>query len=178
MILAYASAEKSNFPNDVLQANATIIEQTGATLGERMFNAFEFVFADEEFSDAAVVMIGTDSPTFPADFIEQAFHFLETDADIVLGKTEDGGFYLIGLKANNVGIFENVAWSSSSVFGQTAKNAARLGLRLAQILAWYDVDTPDAFFSLQNELFTDEKARQFAPKTYQWLKYNAETPTK
>jgi len=55
-----------------------------------MFNAFEFAF--QTISDANVVMIGTDSPTFPARFGEDAFAALETDAETVLGKAADGDF--------------------------------------------------------------------------------------
>ena len=84
-----------------------------------MFNAFKFVF--EQKTDA-VVMIGTDSPTFPIDYIEQAFEFLETNSDVVLGKTEDGGFYLIGLRKLPERIFENVEWSSPATFEQIFEN--------------------------------------------------------
>ncbi len=106
LIVAVSPFEKRNKLNEILQHQPVLIEQTGNNLGEKMLNAFKF--AIENGSDA-IVMFGTDSPTFPADFIEQAFEFLELETDVVLGKTEDGGFYLIGLRILDARIFENVA---------------------------------------------------------------------
>ena len=131
-----------------------------------MSNAFKFAFAQN--SDA-VVVIGTDSPTFPAEFLEEAFEFLEADSDIVMGKSEDGGFYLIGLRKIHSGLFENVAWSSPKVFEQTARNAERLNLRLSQIENWYDVDTPADLVFLRKEMLTNEKMRECAPETFRWF---------
>ena len=170
-ILAYAPAGQKNVLENTLRGENILVAQTGANLGERMSNAFEFAFAQR--SDA-VVMIGTDSPTFPVEFIGQAFEFLETNAEIVLGKAADGGFYLIGLRQNHPTLFENVGWSGSSVFEQTVENAERLKLRLREISAWYDVDTPDDFLFLRDEMASDEQARRRAPATYQWLRQNLE----
>src|SRR5688500_9081804 len=102
VILAYSPAEEINALKKILPFQSVFTEQTGRDLGEKMFNAFKFVF--EQNSDS-VVMIGTDSPTVPADFIEQAFAFLELETEVVLGGAEDGGFYLIGLRALREEIF-------------------------------------------------------------------------
>ena len=74
-------------------------------------------------------MIGTDSPTFPRKFIENAFEFLE-NSDAVLGESEDGGYYLIGLKKLKKEIFESVTWSSPETFEQTARNIEKLRLKI------------------------------------------------
>lgn len=146
--------------------------QTGDDLGARMLNAFEFAF--RRGSDS-VVMIGTDSPTFPADFIEQSFNFLETDADAVLGKTADGGFYLIGLRRVRKEIFENVFWSSPQTFEQTRRNIVNLNLRLHEMPEWYDVDAPPDLENLRREFSSDENACRRAQKTFellsQWKKF-------
>ena len=166
-ILAYSPADQRNVLENILQSENTLLEQRGANLGERMSNAFEFAFAQD--SDA-VVMIGTDSPTFPAEFIEQAFSALENDSGIVLGKTVDGGFYLIGLRKFVPHLFEDVAWSSDSVHERTVKNAGTLGLaRLFALPERYDVDTPSDFFVLRVEMLADEEIQKRAPVTYQWL---------
>lgn len=169
-ILAYAPADKSDFLESITVAEHILIAQSGATLGARMSNAFNFAFSGKSDS---VVLIGTDSPTFPAEFIKQAFEFLETNADLVLGKTADGGFYLIGLRGKNYPqLYENVNWSSMEVFEQTVKNAEQLKLLLQEIPAWYDVDTPTDFIKLRDEFFSDESAKQNAPQTFQWLQSN------
>lgn len=171
VILAYAPADRKNVFDVTLRRANTLVAQTGATLGDRMTNAFEFAFARK--SDA-VVMIGTDSPTVPAEHIERAFEFLESDSEIVLGKTADGGFYLIGARGKiHSQLFERVEWSSAAVFRQTIANAERLKLRWRAVPAWYDVDTPDDLTFLRDELFRDERARRHAPATFQWFERNA-----
>lgn len=171
VILAYSPADRKNVLDETLRRENTLVAQTGATLGDRMTNAFEFAFAQK--SDA-VVMIGTDSPTVHAEYIEQAFDFLEINSDIVLGKTADGGFYLIGTQQKiHSELFKNVAWSSAAVFRQMIANAERLKLRWRAVPAWYDVDTPDDFTFLRDEISRDEQARKRAPATFEWLESNA-----
>jgi rSAM/selenodomain-associated transferase 1 len=163
LVIAFSPFEKKNLLVDILQSNPILIEQTGENLGERMLHAFEFAFSQN--SDA-VVMIGTDSPTFPAEFIGQAFMFLEMKADVVLGKTVDGGFYLIGLRKAEKEIFQNVEWSSPKTFRQTKRNIENMNLVLKEIPVWYDVDVPKDLERLKKELTTNPR---IAPKTTEFL---------
>ena len=166
VILAYSPAEEINALKKILPFQSIYLEQTGRDLGEKMFNAFKFAF--EQNSDS-VVMIGTDSPTVPADFIEQAFAFLELETEVVLGGAEDGGFYLIGLRALREEIFENVGWSSPKVFEQVYRNIMNLNLHLREVPSWYDVDTKGDLEKLREELLHNENARRRAPKTFEFL---------
>lgn len=168
-ILAFTPFEKRTVLLKLLRNEHILIEQKGADLGEKMFHAFEFAFAHD--SDA-VVMIGTDSPTVPADFIEQAFEFLETNSDVVLGKTEDGGFYLIGLRILREEIFRKVTWSSAKTFEQVRRNVMNLNLHLREVPSWYDIDMPKDLEKLKSEFSTNENARRRAPRTFTWLKDN------
>lgn len=172
-ILAYSPADESKILENILQFKNTLIEQTGADLGARMANAFEFAFAREK--DSAVVMIGTDSPTFPAKFIERAFGFLETGADAVLGKSADSGFYLIGLRRFVPHLFDDIAWSVPTVFEQMTANLSRFKFdNLRLVPDWYDVDTPDDLNRLRDEILNDEKAQKRAAQTHRWLISNSE----
>lgn len=172
LIIAFAPASEKNYFADLTGENLTLIEQTGADLGEKMANAFEFAFRAN--SDANVLTIGTDSPTFPTSFIERAFEELESNAETVLGKSEDGGFYLIGLKKTSPRLFENIEWSSSLVCGQTTRNIERLKIKLSLIPNWYDVDNRDDLLRLRAELLNDEETQKIAPKTYRWLILNSQ----
>lgn len=172
VILAYALAGQKKFPESKLPPEIILIQQTGENLGARMENAFEAVFS--EYSP--VVMIGTDSPTFPVEHISDAFEILESGAEIVLGKAKDGGFYLIGLRAFIPKLFDEIAWSSPAVFEQITRNIKDLGVeKLKLVPEHYDVDTPDDFLIMKEEILSDERLQLTAGKTYQWLLENGQT---
>jgi len=162
LIIAYTPVEKRDVLLTTLPNEQIFIEQKGANLGGKMFHAFEFAFSQN--SDA-VVMIGTDSPTFPAQFITQAFEML-SETDAVLGETADGGFYLIGLQKLEKEIFEAVEWSSPKTFNQTVQNIENLGLKFSLLPNWYDIDMPDDLKRLKKDL---SKNPSIAPKTFEFL---------
>jgi rSAM/selenodomain-associated transferase 1 len=167
LIIAYSPAGEIDYFRRLTDEKTSFVRQKGDNLGEKMFSAFEFAFAQK--TDAAV-MIGTDSPTFPVDFIEQAFRFLEADSDAVLGKTEDGGFYLIGLRKSDARIFSAVRWSSPETFAQVRENIMNLSWHLREVPGWYDVDEPKDLEQLKNEFLHNETARKRAPQTFEWIK--------
>lgn len=112
--------------------------QEGANLGQRLQAATR-----QAFSEGAkrVIVIGTDSPwLFPGD-IMRAFEHLES-ADVALGPTEDGGYYLIGLSKEAPGLFEQINWSSSAVFKETVSRAGALKLKTSRLQLGYDLDYP------------------------------------
>jgi uncharacterized protein len=171
VILAYSPAGQRGFLDYIVSPEIILVEQKGANLGEKMSNAFEFALTE----NSPVVMLGTDSPTFPAGYLEQAFEALENDSEIVLGKSTDGGFYLIGLRKPVPKLFERIEWSTPRVFEQITGNIKNLGIeKLKLVPAHYDVDTPDDFLRMKNEIFGDENARKLAGKTYEWLSANKE----
>ncbi|MFN2391415.1 MAG: TIGR04282 family arsenosugar biosynthesis glycosyltransferase [Pyrinomonadaceae bacterium] len=173
LIIAFSPAPARNYFAGLEDENLTLIEQKGANLGEKMLNAVEFAFGVD--SDANVLMIGTDSPTFPAEFIERAFEALESNAETVLGKSEDGGFYLVGLKKTLPHLFNNIEWSSPLVYEQTVRNIAKLDInKLNLIPDWYDVDNPKDLLHLRDEILKNERTQKFAAQTYQWLISNSE----
>ncbi|HWS99768.1 MAG TPA: TIGR04282 family arsenosugar biosynthesis glycosyltransferase [Pyrinomonadaceae bacterium] len=143
------------------------VEQQGADLGERLRCVVRHARGS---GFGPVIIIGTDSPTMPASFIETAREALTNgEAGVTLGPTADGGYYLVGVAAEHPDLFRDVAWSTSLAYRQTARNASRLGLRLLSLPQWYDVDTPRDLLRLREELFADEDARVRAPATYRWL---------
>lgn len=142
-------------------------EQRGKDLGARL----EAATAHATVLDLSpIIVIGTDSPTLPESYIEQAIHALTVEAyDLTLGPTEDGGYYLVGLRQFTPNLFQNIAWSTSLAYEQTMSNAAHLHLRTHALPQWYDVDTSSELLRLRHELLTEEKARAQAPATYQWI---------
>ncbi|MBI4847909.1 MAG: TIGR04282 family arsenosugar biosynthesis glycosyltransferase [Nitrospirae bacterium] len=112
--------------------------QRGPDLGARIVNAFKDHFK-KGYSE--IVLIGSDSPTIPMNYIRKAFASLEKN-DFVLGPCCDGGLYLIGAKGKIIPeIFINIQWDSSRVLNQTLDNIGPLNIKLSLLPFWYDVDT-------------------------------------
>jgi rSAM/selenodomain-associated transferase 1 len=95
--------------------------------------------------------LNSDGPTLPASYLSTSFALLE-GADVVLGPSEDGGYYLIGLKEPRPELFRDIAWSTTTVTAQTLACAETLGLRVALLPPWYDVDTDADLERLRAEL--------------------------
>jgi hypothetical protein len=112
--------------------------QPEGDLGVRMHTFFEqhIVAADNR-----VVVIGSDSPTMPREYVERAFDDLAR-ADCVLGPATDGGYYLIGMRGRAWPVFSKIEWSGCRVLEQTVNRIAEAGAKPALLPAWYDVDTP------------------------------------
>jgi rSAM/selenodomain-associated transferase 1 len=127
---------------------ARMLAVEGADIGECLRGATEQLFA-EGFT--RVVAVNSDGPTLPAEYIERAVEML-THSDVVLGPAEDGGYYLIGMRHQQPGLFTDIEWSSSRVAVQTLERAAAAGLVVAQLPSWYDVDTPAELERLRTEL--------------------------
>lgn len=113
--------------------------QTGSDLGERMKNAFENAFA-EGFSK--VVLIGSDIPDLPANFLREALGKLESH-DAVVGPSSDGGYYLIGFSRTSFlpEAFAGIAWSTSAACAQTLAQLEGHGRSIHLLPEWHDVDT-------------------------------------
>lgn len=89
----------------------------------------------------AVCLVNSDSPTLPTDFLRQAATALAQPGDrMVLGPSDDGGYYLIGLKAPHAALFQHIAWSTDVVAAQTLERAAALVLETVMLPLWFDVD--------------------------------------
>lgn len=148
--------------------------QRGEDLGARIESAASHAFARGR---GPVVIVGTDSPTLPPAFVERAVASLSAgETDVALGPTEDGGYYLVGLRQTFGGLFRHVEWSTPRVYRQTADNASRLGLRVLELPRWYDVDTHADLLRLRDELLSDEASRTRAPSTREWLRAHASSP--
>ena len=110
--------------------------QMGDDLGARLLNHTEAAFRE---GASRLILLGTDSPDLPKDYLNQAWQALETH-DVVVGPADDGGYYLIGTHQSQPGLFKNIPWSSTETLTATLEAADRHGLSVAQLPPWYDVD--------------------------------------
>ena len=112
-------------------------------------------------STPLALALGADSPGLPVKFMEQAREALKVH-DAVLGPTEDGGFYLLGLKRCPSGLLSGIEWSSFATFSQTLARLRQHGFSVAILGRWIDVDTPASLAQLDT-LLDDPKIS--APRT-------------
>ena len=122
--------------------------QPPGNLGVRISSVIKSHLA---ISDCKLVIIGSDSPTLPYNLIQEAFEILN-HSEIVLGPTEDGGYYLVGCSRWIPGMFMNIAWGTELVFNQTKKALDSEGIQYDVLPRWYDVDRYDDLVRLQKEI--------------------------
>jgi len=117
-----------------------LIPQASGDLGHRLRAAFDRLLRGG--TDAAVV-IGSDTPSLPPALLRQALRALDDPAtDVVLGPSDDGGYYLVGMRTTHAALFEGIAWSTSTVLAETRARARARALRVRILPGWWDVDTP------------------------------------
>ncbi|MBI4178268.1 TIGR04282 family arsenosugar biosynthesis glycosyltransferase [bacterium] len=139
----YTPAGSAERIRDRFQISFDMTAQKGRSLGARMRRAFEVLLKKY----TAAILIGSDSPTLPVRFIGRAGRMLRTN-DLVLGPSEDGGYYLIGLtrrayrRSAHV-LFSRIQWGGPRVFRDTISRAQRARLRVEMLPLWFDVDTPE-----------------------------------
>lgn len=102
-------------PTDLWQVPYDKALQHGADLGERMKNAFATLFAK---GYNKVVIIGSDCYELDTTTLQRAFECLQNNR-VVLGPSFDGGYYLLGLNKALPEIFDNIKWSTSTVYSDT-----------------------------------------------------------
>ena len=162
-IRLYLAPSANSLPEYLTQLPISIHEQEGPGLGTRMLHAFENTLAD---GYERAVVIGTDHPTLPTPFIQQAFESLGEPSAISIGPSEDGGYYLLGMNAVYPALFAEMDYSHARVFADTLDRVQQTGARLTVLPRWYDVDTPRALRRLIRDL---EDPFVSAPRTRETL---------
>jgi len=138
----------------ILAKDFFLMAQRGHEFGERLIFAAEDLF---EVGFESVCLINSDSPTVPApSFVEAANELAKGGDRIVLGPSEDGGYYLIGLKKLHKGLFEQIDWSTERVFDQTMLRASEIGVEIHQVPYGFDVDDRATLARLCEELLGPE----------------------
>jgi rSAM/selenodomain-associated transferase 1 len=118
-----------------------LVPQRPGDLGRRLALAFRDLL---QLGLGPVVVIGSDVPSLPTSVLRQALSSCEDcRLDGVIGPSEDGGYYLIGLRKPCPELFRSIAWSTSRVFEQTMLRARTQRLRIKVLPRGWDVDTPD-----------------------------------
>lgn len=131
---AIQQARRTGLPLFVIQGD----QQVGANFGERLANAYHSVF---ELGYERVIAIGNDCPELNTGLLLQAAGALEQHG-LVLGPTQDGGAYLIGLRrsAFDRAAFANLPWQTDTVYEALEALADDA---VAVLSTSFDVDRPE-----------------------------------
>jgi hypothetical protein len=109
--------------------------QPQGDLGARMMAAVEA-------ARGPAIVIGTDCPALTPEHLRAAAHALVDGIDVVIIPVDDGGYGLIGMRRGEPALFENMAWSTSSVMAETRCRLNLLGLSWREPARLWDVDRP------------------------------------
>ncbi|AFZ43458.1 Protein of unknown function DUF2064 [Halothece sp. PCC 7418] len=119
--------------------------QSSGDLGQRLLAALKESFTQQI---ERILIIGIDCPDLNADLIYRAFQKLKEN-DLVLGKAEDGGYYLIGLSGFYPQLFQGIDWGTHLVLQQTVAVAETMGLSISYLPILNDIDTPEDLETVQ-----------------------------
>ena len=147
-----APSNESGFFTGMLGSDIRLFVQEGENLGDKMLGAIQGRFTE---GYERVVIIGSDSPSLPASYINKA---MSSDKDMVLGPSTDGGYYLIGMRGKVVEVFKDVTWGTETVLQETCEHLVQNGASLDLLPVWYDVDTPEDLKFFKTHLDLIEQA--------------------
>lgn len=150
------------FPALGWRGAAEVWLQGEGDLGERMERVARRAL---ERADS-VLLVGADSPGLPPRLLEQAREAL-LGADAVLGPSDDGGFYLLGLRRCPEGLLRGLPWSAPTTLAATRARLEERGLAARSIDGWFDVDVPADLERLRAGL---ERGLIRAPRTAEVLR--------
>jgi rSAM/selenodomain-associated transferase 2/rSAM/selenodomain-associated transferase 1 len=160
LFIAFEPAESFGEMRALVGDRGRLFPQQGDTLGDRMRNAFDRLFAT---GYSTVVMIGSDLPSLPTSHVVQAFQYLRERPDaLVIGPASDGGYYLIGMRRLWPALFTSIPWSTADVLTTTTSIAETCGLTVSFVPPWHDVDTVDDLRRVLRDLGGATRTRVWA----------------
>lgn len=148
---------KSVFPD------AGFLVQKGEDLGERMYRAIRTVL---KLGYESVVLTGADLPMMGPEHLQSGFDALAA-ADVAIGPTSDGGYYLIGMKQPHKSVFRVEGYGGASVYENTITAVQMAGLTVANALTCDDVDTPEDLKYLHSNIDPATHTAQYLQKLKQ-----------
>lgn len=157
LFVAYTADPDWEMLKKIFPAAKGFFAQEGTDLGEKMFNALQYVLGR---GYDVVVLTGADLPLMTAAHLESGFAVLDA-ADISIGPTSDGGYYLVGMKQPHRAIFENQRYGGETVLENTKAAGEAAGLTVVLANPCDDVDTPEDLRTLTMELSSETATFQY-----------------
>ncbi len=156
-VVAYAPAgQEGRFDGLLAPGTALLLAEgtNGAAEGVEAFGRvlLETIRALLAQGYAAACVLGADSPTLPTEELVRLADLLRGgDCDAVLGAVDDGGYYVLGLRAPHSAPFARIRWSTDHAGADTRARLREAGLRTEELRPWFDVDDPAALRRLLDD---------------------------
>lgn len=131
-------------PNNTIWKSLAIADdvvwsaQGEGDLGDRLARASQRAIDKGD----SVLLIGTDCPQLTPSVLQDAATALENTNAVIIPAT-DGGYTLLGLKEFHPSLFEDIAWSTESVFVDTFRRLEKLQWRITVLQHLHDIDEPN-----------------------------------
>jgi rSAM/selenodomain-associated transferase 1 len=148
MAVAISPPESSSFFKRITPTGTLLLPIEGADIGDCLAEALERLL---DIGYRKVIAINADGPSLPGEYIHQAVELLDNH-DVVFGESQDGGYYLVGVKRIHQVLFQEISWSTTNVLAQSLAKADVFGLSTALTPTWYDIDTIQDLKRLKDEL--------------------------
>jgi uncharacterized protein len=160
---AYAPSGSQGFFSRILPSAIGLIDACLPNFGDCLLRTIKEILAR---GHGSAVVLNSDSPTLPtALLIETANVLAQTGERAVLGPSDDGGYYLLGLKTAHRRMFKEIAWSTERVAAQTLERAREINLDVHVLPVWYDVDDSEGLRRLSSEVrIPHPSRREFDPR--------------
>lgn len=141
VIVCFDPAEKGvevrDWLGSILPQAVDWMAQVPGDLGARLAAGFAGAFAA---GWEQVAVIGSDCVEITGEILDAAWAALATE-DIAIGPTDDGGYYLLAMRAENARLFSDIRWSTEHTLTDTRRRAEAAELRVRQLATLSDVDT-------------------------------------
>lgn len=153
--MAFGPPESEGFFRAHLPGDIALYEVWDADFGLCLREATSRQFAA---GHRAACVLNSDSPTLPISLLTEMVDVLFRPGDrAVIGPSSDGGYNLLACKTLHPRLFQDIAWSTETVFAQTMERAAEIGLPVHILPEWYDVDDAASLRDLARELLEGKK---------------------
>ena len=117
-----------------------------------MANAFQELF-NEGYQQ--ILIIGSDCVELSDQVISRAFELLR-DNKVVIGPSEDGGYYLLGMTNFLPYLISNKQWGTDAVFRDTLEDLSKASINAAMLEMLNDIDEEKDIPNSLLQLIRDE----------------------
>ena len=151
----FTPADMAQALRDVGGADYSYLAQSEGDLGARMAQVFSDLW---RLGHRNIILVGSDLPALPWAHLEEGFELLERpEQRVVLGPSQDGGYYLVGMNQPTPEIFANMTWSHERVLAETLARLDDLPRRYSKLPTWFDLDVAEDFQLLRQLPETDRR---------------------